>query len=138
MTKGLIEKVKQTIRSVRGSLNDNGEEILDPVPLAADLPLRAPPSLEERLQRYIRHTVNRSAESAGYESFDESDDFDCGDDDADLFESDHELSIDQERHPSKYTAKRSKTASPSFSKEKDTPSKASKKVKPEPITDDEE
>jgi len=56
-------------------------EILDPTPLALPVGLKQPPTLQEQIRRMIRsEELRRAAEAAGHETFEESDDFEVGDD----------------------------------------------------------
>lgn len=69
----------------------------DPTPVEWPAHLRRPPTLAEEIKRLVRIEVSRAAEEAGFESFEEADDFDV-DDDSDIF-SEHELSDMQEDTP---------------------------------------
>lgn len=76
-------------------LNDKGQEVLDPTPVAIPVrALRRPSTLDE-IRQYIG-LVNREAEQAGQETFEESDDFDVGDDYDP--QSPWEQSVDQEEN----------------------------------------
>jgi len=74
-------------------LNENGHEILDDTPVAIPLRFSRPPSKLEDLRAMLK-IVSREAENAGQETFEESDDFDIGDDYDPR--SPWELSVDQE------------------------------------------
>lgn len=65
---------------VSAVLDENGHEILDPVPVAPPLGYVAQPSLIEQIQAAVRAESRRIADLHGVESFEEADDFDVGDD----------------------------------------------------------
>lgn len=60
--------------------NEKGEEILDPTPVAMPVGFHRPPSLAEQVRRLVRTEFSRQAAALGEETFEEADDFDCGDD----------------------------------------------------------
>lgn len=61
--------------------DEQGHEIPDPVPMEPPLGYRRTPSLAEQIRMHIRsEALRRAAEEAGYETFEEADDFDVGDD----------------------------------------------------------
>lgn len=51
-----------------------------------------PPSINEMIALYVRNEVSRRAAEAGYETFEEADDFDVGEEDQ--FESPYEVEFD--------------------------------------------
>lgn len=60
-------------------LDENGFEILDDTPVA--IPVRlTQPTMYEYVRKMIREQMSREAELHGQETFEESDDFDVGDD----------------------------------------------------------
>lgn len=65
----------------RTRLTDDGCEILDDTPVALPVRFKRPESLVAQVQRLVAGEMSRLAEQAGYESFDEADDFDVGDED---------------------------------------------------------
>ena len=67
--------------SLYGTLNDRGWEIPDPRPVEVPIGFERPESLEEKIQRMVRTHVSDFAESQGYESFDDADDFDVDEED---------------------------------------------------------
>ncbi|AXH73385.1 MAG: hypothetical protein [Microviridae sp.] len=71
-----------------------GHEVLDKTPVAVPVGWSPPPSLQETIKRLIRHELSAKADSIGYETYDEADDFDV-DDDPEL-KSPYELTADQE------------------------------------------
>lgn len=76
-------------------LNERGREVLDSKPMALPLRFSRPPSLQEQIKALVRTELSRSAQDAGYETWEESDDFDIPDDPIDPH-SPWELSADQE------------------------------------------
>lgn len=79
------------VDSIRGFIRDRalriadavgprGSELNDGKPIAVPLNYQRPPTLQEQIQRLIRTTLSDQAAADGYESFEEADDFDVGDD----------------------------------------------------------
>lgn len=63
------------------SLNTDGQEILDPTPIAPPLGYTRQPSLAEQIRAMVvSEKLRLEAMEAGAETFEESDDFDVGDD----------------------------------------------------------
>lgn len=60
--------------------DDQGRQIPDPRPVEVPVEFQRPLSLQEEIKRYVRQELGRRAADAGAESFEESDDFDVGDD----------------------------------------------------------
>lgn len=75
-------------------MNKNGREFVDPDPVEWPLGVDVPESLEQKIARMVRMGVSDHAEQHGFESFDESNDFDVDDPEA-LPGSVHELDDDQ-------------------------------------------
>ncbi len=61
-------------------LNKDGHEVPDQTPLTLPSGFKRPETLAEQVQRLVRTHVSREAAAAGAETFDESEDFDVGDD----------------------------------------------------------
>lgn len=62
--------------------NKQGEELLDPRPVAAAIGITRPVPLGERIRQLVQNeTLRRELNEAGVESFDEADDFEIPDDD---------------------------------------------------------
>lgn len=55
-------------------------EVTDPTPMAPPIGYKKQPSIWEQQRALIRQELSRHAESQGFESFEESDDFDVDDD----------------------------------------------------------
>lgn len=86
-------------------LDDNGHEVLDPAPMYPALKFQNPPSLEEQIKMILQETKIREAiEAEGYETLEEADDFEVGDD----FEpfSFHEFSEEEEAAARQFIAAR--------------------------------
>lgn len=62
-------------------LDANGHELLDPTPMAIPAGFKRPPTLAEQVRRLVRTSVSEWAANQGYETFEESEDFDVGDSD---------------------------------------------------------
>lgn len=63
-------------------LDDKGREMPSGVPMAPPIGYRKQPSLHEQIREMIRgEKLRMEAEAAGYETFEEADDFSLGDDD---------------------------------------------------------
>lgn len=61
-------------------LDEHGREKLDPKPVAMPLGFERPETLAEQIQRMVRQTVSQEAADQGFETFEDADDFDVGDD----------------------------------------------------------
>lgn len=68
-----------------------GREIPDPVPMEVPAGYAKPESLTDMMRRMIRQDMSSFAEQHGAETFDEANDFEMGDDDAELSATHHEL-----------------------------------------------
>lgn len=60
--------------------NKEGQEVMDPTPLAVPVGFKKPLSLQEQIKRMIRTSISQDARDKGYESFEEASDFDIPDD----------------------------------------------------------
>lgn len=68
-------------RKVKDRLNPRGHEILDPTPIAPPVGYQAAPSLREQIRDMVRsERLAQEVAAAGFETFEEADDFDVGDD----------------------------------------------------------
>lgn len=71
-------------RRVKGAhikYDNNGRELMDPTPIAPPIGYKKSASISEQIRSMIRsERLREEAEGAGYESFEEADDFDVGDD----------------------------------------------------------
>lgn len=62
-------------------LDKRGRELLDGTPMAPPIGYKKQPSMIDNIRNMVRSEVLRShVESAGFETFEEADDFDVGDD----------------------------------------------------------
>lgn len=73
-----LERLEFATRKADALLN--GREVPDDVPLAATLKLPKQESLSDMIQRLVRTNISALAASEGYETFEEANDFDIGDD----------------------------------------------------------
>lgn len=76
----MSNKLKEVAVKVK-YVDSKGCEILDPTPCSLPVGFERPLSIQEQLRRLIRHEVSQKAVMDGQESFEEADDFDCGDND---------------------------------------------------------
>lgn len=60
-------------------LNAKGQEIPDPTPIEVPIGFNRPPTIQEQIAKYVQ-SANLLAQQTGYESFEEAEDFDVGDD----------------------------------------------------------
>lgn len=60
--------------------DDRGRELPDDTPVAMPVGFGRPPSMREMIQRYVREEISQVASATGRETFEESDDFEVGDD----------------------------------------------------------
>lgn len=58
-----------------------GREIPDPTPIEVPAGARRPETLQEMVRRFMRVEMSKAGQAEGFESFEEADDFDVGDDD---------------------------------------------------------
>lgn len=66
--------------SDRRRLDEFGREILDPTPVSIPAGFKRPETMEERVQRLVRTQLSAEAAAKGEETFEESEDFEVGDD----------------------------------------------------------
>lgn len=76
MTKELFEELKALESAI---LDEDGNELCNPVPLEVPEGFRRPPTLEEQINRVIRVRLSRVAEEQAIETFDEANDLDIVD-----------------------------------------------------------
>lgn len=74
--------------------NERGEELPDSTPVEVTLNFKRPKSINEMIAEAVRVQFSRVAQSQGFETFDEADDFDVGDEDEPISAS--EMTEDQE------------------------------------------
>lgn len=72
------------------TLNERGQEVNDPTRLF--LRSDGPPSISEQIKRMVRHELSGLADGKGFETFEESNDFDVDDD----FDADEKITQYQE------------------------------------------
>lgn len=61
-------------------LDKNGHEIPDPTPVALPTGFKRPEMLAETVARLVRREISERADLAGFETFEEAEDFEIGDD----------------------------------------------------------
>lgn len=62
-------------------LDEHGRELPDPTPIAPPVGFRRQPSLAEQIRAMVRsERLRQEAEAQGFETFEEADDFEVGDD----------------------------------------------------------
>lgn len=64
---------------MRPRLDEFGHEIPDPKPVAIPAGFKRPETLAEQVQRLVRTSISRQAAEQGFETFEESEDFDVDD-----------------------------------------------------------
>lgn len=102
-------------------LSERGREIPDPTPVAMPIGFKRPEALVDQIRRFVRRELSESAAGHGYETFEESDDFDIEDDDDYDPQSPWELNFDQEREE-RPSAKRKRESAANGSEGKPSPS----------------
>jgi pyruvate/2-oxoacid:ferredoxin oxidoreductase beta subunit len=73
------EHVKSNIKD-KAQLDEKGAEILDSTPLAIPVGFRKPPTLQDQMKKYVQIEMSRLAESQEFETWEEANDFEIGDD----------------------------------------------------------
>lgn len=72
-------KLTKFVQNAFATLNDKGQEVLDPTPVS--IPVKRRPTQAERLREIVRsEALARELAAQGVETFDEADDFDIEDD----------------------------------------------------------
>lgn len=62
------------------ALDSRGHEVVSNVPVELPVGARRPESLVEQIKRMVRHELSQAGAAQGFETFEEADDFDVGDD----------------------------------------------------------
>lgn len=91
----------------QGRLDARGHEKLDPTPVAMPAGFKHPEQLTDTIARIVRRQVSEIAESQGYETFDEAEDFDIDDETFDPstpYETFHDPYLNREITPMEFTA----------------------------------
>lgn len=79
--KGTDTKPNRRVKPSHIKHDAAGGELMDPLPIAPPLGYKKQPSLKDQIRAMvISEKLRVEAETAGYETFDEADDFDIGDD----------------------------------------------------------
>lgn len=76
-----VEAVALVREGMRLPITEDGREVVDPTPMAPPVGYRRQPSMVEIVRQMVRsERLRAEAEAADMETFEESDDFDVGDD----------------------------------------------------------
>lgn len=73
-----MSKLKAVVQAING-LDADGHEVPDPTPLTLPAGFKRPETLADQVQRLVRTHLSRIAAESGAETFEESEDFDVGD-----------------------------------------------------------
>lgn len=126
----LIKRVYEKFSALDGRQrhNEKGYEVPDPTPMAPPVGYRAQPSLRDQIREMVRsEKLALEAEAAGFETFDEADDFDVGDD----FDPTSPYEEVFDPTPAKELRKRKEKAEADEAKKKED-DEAKKKLEPSP------
>lgn len=75
-----VDDKQRRVKGAHLKFDDEGREIMDPLPIAPPIGYKKAPSISEQIRTMIRsERLRQEAENEGYESFEEADDFDVGD-----------------------------------------------------------
>lgn len=78
--KGARETLDEVEARLMSRLDENGHEVPDPTPLTIPSGFRRPETLQEQVARLVRGAMSRRAEEEGFETFEDSEDFDVDED----------------------------------------------------------
>lgn len=83
------------VREFFKKLTAAGNEILDTTPIAIPLGFRKPKSITEQIAEFVNNErIRQSLDAAGYETFEDAEDFEIGDDYESLPDSKYEADFD--------------------------------------------
>lgn len=85
--------LRKMLKTINSRLNERGQEVLDPTPMAIPVGFAKPESLEARMARAVR-LASLHAANQGFETIEEAEDFDTGEDDYVPY-SEHEVVYDE-------------------------------------------
>lgn len=74
-----MDNLDKETGEIRPKYNERGEELMDPTPIAVPFKFQQR-SQFDWMRQFIRQEVSRHAAEQGYESFEEANDFNVGDD----------------------------------------------------------
>lgn len=75
------KRIPEVEKPVSATLNGDGHEVVDSVPMAPPVGYEKQPSVTDRIRAMVQsELLRREAAEAGVETFEEADDFDVGDD----------------------------------------------------------
>lgn len=77
VTKELFEKLSSLDKAI---FNEDGKEMLNPIPMEIHPGLKRPPTLKEQIQRVLKGALSQQADAQNMETFDECNDFDVDED----------------------------------------------------------
>lgn len=73
-------EVQRRVKEAHLKFDDQGRELMDPIPIAPPIGYKKSPSIAETIRNMIRsEKLKQEAEAAGYETFEEADDFEVDD-----------------------------------------------------------
>lgn len=75
------KEIYEQMKKARHSMDYQGRDLVNPLPMNVPIGVKRPPSLKEQIQRVIRQEVSYHAYHQGMESIEESEDFDVEDGD---------------------------------------------------------
>lgn len=70
---------QKLFKAEMGAINALGQEVLDPTPVQIPAGFKQPERLAETIQRLVRRNLSELADQQGYETFEESEDFNVDD-----------------------------------------------------------
>lgn len=76
----MVSKLLSEVEARLMRLDEHGHEVPDPTPLVLPSGFRRPETLAEQVARLVRGAMSRRAEEEGFETFEDSEDFDVDDD----------------------------------------------------------
>lgn len=88
ISKELFNKLKELGSAY---LDENGREMLNPIPVNLGVNMERPLTLQEQIQRVLKSNLSLQAQEQGMETFEESNDFEIDDEDPDPIQSPYEL-----------------------------------------------
>lgn len=77
-----LDEMQEKLESLTASrLDDRGRELPNPKPMVISFGMKRPESLQSQIQRIVKNQLSMQADLQEKETFEESQDFDVGDDD---------------------------------------------------------
>lgn len=79
--RGLSEVEQELTELLKAKLDENGHELVNPIPVAPPVGWKKQPSMVDYIREIVRgERLKAMAEEAGADTFEEADDFEVGDD----------------------------------------------------------